>query len=295
MPPVASKHARENSSSASAERTLRTSASTASWLKRLGQDEPRGRVGDELAEQHLLEALLRRTRCDDDEHGQPLQTANEIGEPAQRRLVRPVQIVDQDQHRALAGQVRRQPVEPVEEGKRRVHRPEALRLRCALLEELLGDRGRTDESLASLLGRRESGLEQLADDPVREVVLELTAARLQHVHPAHLSREAHLADERRLPDPRVADDDAEPAGSSVRVVHELDERRELVHALDDALARRREHELPRAERRELSPHPVDLQLVQALRTVGVQNPDLAERADPRLVGEMVLDEPGRRL
>ena len=205
--------------------------------ERLRQHEPCGRVGDELREQYLLESLLGWPERGDDEHRQALEPAHEVAEPAQRRLVGPLEVVHENEQRAVGGDVRGQPVQPVKQRERRVDGPEPLRRGCPFLEELVGDRGRPSESLAPLLGRdrRQAGLEQLTDDPVREVVLELASPRLEHLHPAQLGREPHLADEGRLPDARIADDDAEATGSHVRRLDELGQRRELVGALDETL------------------------------------------------------------
>ena len=51
---------------------------------------------------------------------QPVEPADEVAEPAQRRLVAPLQIVDQQQQRRLLGELDRQPVERVQDRERRV-------------------------------------------------------------------------------------------------------------------------------------------------------------------------------
>ena len=59
-------------------------------------------------------------RPEHDEHRQPLEAAAEEREPAERRRVAPVHVVDHDRRRPLCGDVRGQPVQPVQHAERDV-------------------------------------------------------------------------------------------------------------------------------------------------------------------------------
>jgi hypothetical protein len=65
-------------------------------------------------EQPLLGAGLRRPRRPHDEDGDVLEALGQEGQPAQRRGVRPVQIVGQEQQRRPCGQVGHEPDEPLQ-------------------------------------------------------------------------------------------------------------------------------------------------------------------------------------
>ena len=73
------------------------------------------RIAHDLADQMRVGVPLERAHATDERHAQPIQPAHEVAQPAQRRLVAPLQIVDQQQQRRLLGEVDRQPVEPVQD------------------------------------------------------------------------------------------------------------------------------------------------------------------------------------
>jgi hypothetical protein len=57
------------------------------------------------------------------EHGERRDAAEprgQVGEKAERRRVRPLRVVDRQQQRAAGGEVRRQPVQPVQGAEQRV-------------------------------------------------------------------------------------------------------------------------------------------------------------------------------
>ena len=69
---------------------------------------------------------LVRPRAEHEADRQALDSAREIGQPARRRAIAPVQVVDDEQHGALGGDVRGQPVQAVQDrrllGRRRGRR-----------------------------------------------------------------------------------------------------------------------------------------------------------------------------
>ena len=126
-------------------------------------------------------ALLRRASRDGDEEGQALEAALEVREPAERRAVGPVEIVDRDHRRAAQRDVGREPVEPVEHGERDVGLVLVGACQLHVLEERGRERRCPSEELRALVARRprEHRLEELAHDAVREVLLELAATRVE--------------------------------------------------------------------------------------------------------------------
>jgi hypothetical protein len=117
------------------------------------------RVGEELGQELGVATLFRRPHRDGDLERQALEPPREVAEPAQRRGVRPVQIVDREDGRAVVRDVRREPVEAVEHRERGVgvlpagdacRIEERLRERRGAREELCPElrRGRRDERLA---------------------------------------------------------------------------------------------------------------------------------------------------
>ncbi len=60
---------------------------------------------------------LVRTQCHDERNGRPVEARRQVGEPAQRRLVGPVRVVDGQQQGSLVGEVDRQPVESMQDGE----------------------------------------------------------------------------------------------------------------------------------------------------------------------------------
>jgi hypothetical protein len=93
--------------------------------------------------------------------------AGEEAEEADARLVGPLHVVDGDEQRAVRGEARAQPVEPVQARVRG--------LLAGALEERAGEaRGAGEPALAiARPGCVEGGLEELADDPEGERALEL--------------------------------------------------------------------------------------------------------------------------
>jgi hypothetical protein len=76
-------------------------------------DHRRQRVGHKLAENDRVRPLLRRAECSHERERKVLHARNEVGEPAKRGRVAPVQIIDREQERSSRCNVRGQPVKAV--------------------------------------------------------------------------------------------------------------------------------------------------------------------------------------
>ena len=144
--------------------------------QRPGREHERGRIVDELA----LDAPVDRPgpAGQGRDHGQPraLQAPGEIRQPAQRGLVAPLQVVDEDDGRAL-GDGERQAVQRVEHRVRRLSR-----LRTPGPEERGRERRRARERV--LEGRiGEDRLEDLAHHAEAEAGLQGAAAGRQRAQP----------------------------------------------------------------------------------------------------------------
>ncbi|HEX2156428.1 MAG TPA: hypothetical protein VHS79_05500 [Actinomycetes bacterium] len=167
---------------------------------------------------------------DRDEHQdvQAVDATQQVREPTQRRAIAPVQIIDDQREGLPLGQVHRQPVQAVQ------HREAGL---------LAGGRSRRDQGIGREERRRQAGqateqllavvcwrsgdgrLEQLADDPIGELPLKLTAPGSQYPHLSFLGSLAGHGKQARLANPGRALDDhqtaATPAGSVDRLIERL--------------------------------------------------------------------------
>src|SRR5262249_61714622 len=105
-----------------------------------------------------------------------VEAARQVGEEAERGPVAPVQVVDGEQERRVGGQVRGQPVQAVQRGEASVAGRVVSRGRC---EDPGGRdrRARGNTLTGPLVGK--SRLVQLAHDPERKRLLELTPPRVQ--------------------------------------------------------------------------------------------------------------------
>jgi hypothetical protein len=84
--------------------------------RRRAQDDP-VRFGDHVGEEWGLDARLVGSGRDDHQDGQAVDATQQVGKPAQRRAVAPVQVVDEQRQRLPLGQVDRQPVQAVQHGE----------------------------------------------------------------------------------------------------------------------------------------------------------------------------------
>ena len=106
------------------------------------------------------------------------QPAGEIDQPAQRGDIRPVRVVDGHQQRLCVGQIDGEPVEPVQGGKRRL----GAGFRVGRKQDRLRQRRRPGQQGFTLLrvAGRHHRLQQLPDDPERQLALQLAAPRRQN-------------------------------------------------------------------------------------------------------------------
>ena len=130
---------------------------------------------EQLVEQLLHGAGLSRPCRQHERELDAGQPASEIDQPAQGGDIRQVCVVDGHQHGLRVGQIDGQPVEPVQSRKRwlgasfRVSRKQDRPCKCCRP----GEQGFT---LVRVAGRHH-WLQQLPDDPERQLTLQLTPAR----------------------------------------------------------------------------------------------------------------------
>jgi hypothetical protein len=190
--------------------------------KRGRPDHGRERVGDNLAEEAGVLSQLPRPKAEDDHQAQPLDPRQEVSQPAQRRQVAPVHVVDGEQERPAGSDVRCQPVQAMKGCQRRAR--SRLCRQLGGLEERRRKRGGAGEQLSSLLlgHNRKERLEELPDDAVRERALELGAACAQHLHARLLAPPLRLRHQGRLADSRRPLDRKQPTTACGRVDQSLD-------------------------------------------------------------------------
>ena len=180
-----------------------------------------------------LAALLGRPRRHRDEQRQPVEPPREVAEPAQRRRVGPVQVVDREHRRLLEGEVGGEPVEAVHHRERRVALELGARDEVRRVEERLGERGRAGEELGALLGgqrsraatRRAAGRRRRRSRPRAR---RARAVSTRSPSPAC----AASASSRVLPIPAVPSIATTPPSPRAGRVRERQERRELALALE---------------------------------------------------------------
>ena len=152
-----------------------------------GGQRPRRDPRDARQRAQLVELLGGGARLpgphrDDERHGEVGQAPADVAERPHRRIVDPVQVVDDDEQGGLGREVGGQPVDRVEHREARFGAP-AVRLGAGRDDP--GRRpGGAGEQCPALLLRcaREDGLEQLADGAERELALELAPARGEDAH-----------------------------------------------------------------------------------------------------------------
>ncbi len=169
--------------------------------RHLGDDE-------QLVEQLLHTAGPGRPGREHKCQRHAFQPAGEIDQPAQRSHIRRVHIVHRHQQRLCVGQIDRQPVQPVQNRKRRL----GAGLRISRKKDRLRQRRRPGQQGCTLLrvARHYHGFQQLPDDPERQLPLQLTAPRRQD---AHLGRRRGPSgrEQARFTDPGRPFEDHRPA------------------------------------------------------------------------------------
>ena len=148
-------------------------------------------------------------------------------------------VVDHDRHRRALGEVRGQPVEAVLRGEGPV---------STARRDLVGE-GQA-EGRAAPTRRRRAGatggadplgavhqrLEELADDPPRESALELPARGHEDGAAGLRGLPAHVGEERRLADARLALHDHQPATAFAGIGERLAQQRHLRVAVEEPLS-----------------------------------------------------------
>ncbi len=145
-----------------------------------------------------------------------------------------MQIVDREHEWPSGREVRGQPEEAVQGCERRIglRRGPVRQVVAAEERSCQSSRPTQDFPPLRLPSPSKGGLEQLADDPERELPLELAAASVEDLHPCFLSPLARGGEEARLADAGAALDQDEtpcpfPGGADERT-----ELRELTFALE---------------------------------------------------------------
>jgi hypothetical protein len=165
------------------------------------------------------------------QHRERVEPVREELEEAHRGAVRPLQVVDDEQLRALVRQRGHQPVETMEHAERRID--VAIGTRPARQDDRPGQRGRAGKRPATQLHGHaaQSGLEQLPHDAPRVGRLEIGPARAAHREPAPLSRIPRHLKDARFPDPRRPLHHQHAASSRCRRVERIDDGPRLAIAL----------------------------------------------------------------
>ena len=158
-----------------------------------------------------------RPQHDQQRQRQTLDSRSEMRQPPKRRLIRPMHIIHSDQHRPAVREIGGQPIEPMQDGKRRVPRG---RLADLSQQQRSNRAGRAREQRVTLahLSARQPALEQLAHYTEREPRLKLRATRSQHLVTQPGCPPARRLQERGLPHARPALDD-DSATAPQQLVH----------------------------------------------------------------------------
>ena len=163
---------------------------------------------------------IERAGGEDEGEGLPFEPAGDEREDARRRRIAPLQVVDDERERRVSGEVRGEPVEAVVPrvagiagGRTRARRHAGRRRRSG--DHVRGQRRRSRQPAFALVGvgLEQRALEELADDPEREPLLELGRPRAQHADAEVRGPDASHFEEPRLPDPGRALDQQHSPGA----------------------------------------------------------------------------------
>jgi hypothetical protein len=166
--------------------------------------------GREVRHQLVVRRRLAGADGDEDERGQAVEALDEMAEEAQRRAVGPVAVVDGEHERRFRGEVRRQPVEAVQDRVRDILAGDPVRGVVGPERPRGEPCGSFEQALPALVSPFDAnGLEQLSDNAVGEVALERCTVRRERRQLALASERDRRLDERRLADSGRALDDEE--------------------------------------------------------------------------------------
>ena len=194
-----------------------------------------GIVGD-LGEQPGVGRLLGRARGRRDEYLQAFQPALEVRDETQRRLVTPVQVVDQQQQRSVGGDVRRDPEQAVEDAEGDVGRGVAVIGRLEHPRRRLRGAGQPPRPVG---GIDQEGIEQLPHDAERQLALEVAPTGGEHAETGALGRFTSRGEQPALPDPGRSLDQRQAGPALERALNQVLENTELAVALEQLVGRRR--------------------------------------------------------
>ena len=185
-----------------------------------------GRVGRELGERRPAAGL--GAAREGDRQGEPVAPAGHVGQREHGLLVAPVRVVHHQGERSRGGQVRDQPVNPVECGL------EADRAAAQVGQQPEGVRRRTGARGRACGGVQPGhlALEQRPHHPIGEVALELPRPRHQHVHPLLRGQRGEHPEHRALADAGRAVDHDQGSRAGDRRRDRPSEGAPLVLALD---------------------------------------------------------------
>ena len=186
-------------------------------------DRSHPRIVGELRDGRGIALLGAVAQRGDDRHRQPPDAPGEVEQEAQRGRIDVLQIVDDEQQRALLGEIADQPVQPVAEGEL----PLGIGADPVVV---LGEAQHRSGQARGALQRSDVevshlALEQLAHDAVGKVALHLAAAGAQRRHATARARRRGVLEQPRLADPRRT---AQQRGRALVSLRRADHRAQLV-------------------------------------------------------------------
>jgi hypothetical protein len=187
------------------------------------------RIAEEGAEDPGPVVGIDRPGCEDQRERERLDPPRGVGEKPQRRLVCPVRVVDQHQQRSAFGEIRQQPVEPVQH----VERDRLLITDRVQQHRRRERRGPRQQPLAlRRVCSSDRRLEALAHDPERIVDLQFAPARVEHDRPPRGGELPRRLQKRGLADPRLTLDHQRRTHPSERHVKRLRKAPEFAFSLE---------------------------------------------------------------
>jgi hypothetical protein len=171
-----------------------------------------------------------------DEDLQALEPVLQVRDETQRRLIAPMQVVDQQQQRSVGGDVRRDPEKAVEHAEGDVGLGAGVVGRLEHPRRRLRGAGQPPRPVGRI---DQHGLEQLPHDAERQLALEVAPAGGEHAEPGTLGRFASRGEEPALPDPGRSLDECQAGPAVERALDQVLERTELAVALEEVARRRR--------------------------------------------------------
>ena len=229
LPPVAAHTAAHSPSLALPPTASRTIVHTAPSLKSPGRSH-RQRLRTQRKRRSSYRRRLTGPQRDEDPQRHPLQPRRQIRQPPQRRLIHPLRIINGDQQRPTVCEIGSQPVQAVQDRKRRVIgcRPEQL---SQQQRSRRASRAGKQRLALVQVGARQAPLKQLTHHPKREIRLKRRTTRQQDFVPEPRRPATRSLNQRRLPDTHTTLDHEDPAAA----LQQLRYSRQLPLALEQLL------------------------------------------------------------